>query len=79
MHSSTHIIGNYIRELNRDFFANYRKTLRNAPSGKVFSELNMEEIEVSSGITSLVFRKNRELLDDGVITVVATKVPFSAS
>jgi FkbH-like protein len=73
----TYIIRNYIRELNRDFFANYCKTSRNAPSGKVFCELNMEEVGVSAGVTSLVFRKNREIPDDGVITIIAAEVPLS--
>jgi FkbH-like protein len=74
-----YIVRNYIRDLNKDFFANYRKTPRNAPSGRVFSDLNMEEVGVSSGVTSLVFRKNKELLDDGVVTIIITEVPLSTN
>jgi FkbH-like protein len=74
-----YIIGNYIRELDKDFFANYRKTSRNAPSGKVFSDIDMDEVEVSAGVTSLVFRKNKELLDDGVITIVTEAIPLSTN
>jgi len=74
-----HIIRNYIRESGKDFFANYRKTSRNAPSGRVFVELGMEEVEVSAGVTSLVFRRNKEVPDDGVIKIVASEVPLSAA
>jgi FkbH-like protein len=74
-----YIIGNYIRELDRDFFANYRKTSRNAPSGKVFPDIGMDEVEVSAGVTSLVFRKNKELRDDGVITIIAEAIPLSTN
>ena len=74
-----YIIGNYIQELGKDFFANYRKTSRNAPSGKVFPDIGMDEVEVSDGVTSLVFRKNKELSDDGVITIISEAVPLSTN
>ena len=57
--------------LNRgDFHANYRKTPRNAPSGKVFEDIGMEEVETRDGVTSLVFRSGRDVPEDGVIEVV---------
>ncbi len=74
-----YIIRNCIKESDRDFFANYRKTPRNAPSGKVFAELGMEEVEVSSGITSLIFRRNKEVPNDGVIKIVASEVPLQSA
>ena len=70
-----HIIRSCIKDTNKDFLANYRKTPRNAPSGRVFAELGMEEVEVSAGVTSLIFRRNREVPDDGVIKIVASEVP----
>jgi FkbH-like protein len=69
----SYIIRNCISESGKDFFANYRKTSRNAASGKVFRELGMEEIEVSGGVTSLVFRRDKAVLDDGVIKIVVSE------
>jgi FkbH-like protein len=65
------IIKKSIAESNSDFFANYRRTPRNAPSGKVFEDLGMEEVGNRDGVSSLVFRRNNEVLDDGVIRIVA--------
>lgn len=64
-----HILRKHIGETDRDFFANYRKTERNAPSGQVFADMGMEELEVSEGVTSLVFRRNYEVPDDKVIEI----------
>jgi len=63
------VIRKYLSETGGDFFANYRKTPRNAPSGKVFDDLSMEEIEIKDGVSSVVFRKGREVSDDGVIDI----------
>lgn len=65
-----YIVRYYAKQSGKDFWANYRKTPRNAPSGKVFADLGMEEVGVSDGLTSLVLRKNLELPDDGVIKIV---------
>ena len=64
------VIRKYIAETGSDFYANYRKTPRNAPSGQVFDDLDMEETETRDGVLSLRFRKEREVPDDGVIDVV---------
>jgi FkbH-like protein len=63
------MIEKYTSGKRRDFHANYRKTPRNTPSGKVFDDLGMREIGVSNGITSLVFPYNGSLFDDGLISV----------
>lgn len=65
-----HIIRTYIHSTGKAFFANYRKTSRNAPSGRVFQDVGMEELETVDGVTSLVFPRDREVLDDGVISIV---------
>lgn len=65
-----HVVRSYIRKSEKDFCANYRKTPRNAPSGKVFADIRMEEVGVSDGVTSLVFCKDKEVPDDGVIRIV---------
>jgi FkbH-like protein len=64
------VIRKYIAETGRDFYANYRKTPRNAPSGQVFDDLDMEETDTRDGVLSLRFRKEREVPDDGVIDIV---------
>jgi FkbH-like protein len=68
-----YIIPKYIAESGRDFWANYRKTPGNAPSGRVFADLGMQEIETNDGISSLVFRKGSEVANDGVIRVIVQK------
>ncbi len=68
------VIRKYMSETGGDFYANYRKTPRNAPSGKVFDDLSMEETEVKDGVSSLVFSEGREVPDDGVIDI-AIAVP----
>jgi FkbH-like protein len=74
----SYVIQLYLSRSARDFYANYRKTPRNAPSGKVFSDLEMAEVEVSNGVTSLVFRKNDTIKNDGVIRVLAESEPLPA-
>jgi FkbH-like protein len=73
-----HILKRYGREAGVDFHADYRKTPRNAPSGKVFSDMGMEETGVADGVTSLVFPRNKEILDDQVITVIAQEAALRA-
>jgi len=65
-----HIMIRYLRESGKDFHANYRKTSRNAPAGRVFVDLGMEEIGIVESVTSLVFRKDKEVPEDGVIRIV---------
>jgi FkbH-like protein len=72
-----HIVRTYIGELGKDFWANYRKTTKNAPSGKVFADLGMEETGTTNGVTSLVFRKDRKVPEDGLIRIAAQQEPVS--
>jgi FkbH-like protein len=65
-----HIAQKYITESGRDFYANYRKTPRNAPSGKVFDDLGMETASIKDGVSSLVFSKDREVPDDEIVHIV---------
>jgi FkbH-like protein len=66
----TYVMRKFVAETGGDFYANYRKTPRNAPSGKVFEDMGMEEVGVKDGVSSLVFRRGREVPDDGVIEIV---------
>jgi FkbH-like protein len=64
-----HVIRRYASNSGGDFFANYRKTARNAPSGQVFDDLGMEEIVTKDGVTSLVFRRDKTAPDDQVVQI----------
>ena len=65
-----YLIRKYIAQTGRDFQANYRKTSRNAPSGKVFDDMLLQEIKVEDGVSRLVFPREREVPDDGIMEVV---------
>jgi FkbH-like protein len=73
-----YLIRKYVAQTGKDFWANYRKTPRNAPSGQVFSDLGMEESENQGGVSRLVFLKDRVLPDDGVVKITVYE-PASVS
>jgi FkbH-like protein len=54
----------------RDFFAKYRRTERNAAAGKVFEEMGFETAGESDGVLSLVFCSGRAIADDGIVRMV---------
>lgn len=64
------ILRKYIQQTGRDFYANYRKTPRNAPSGKVFADLGMRELRVDNGTTILIFPSSEAVPNDGIIELV---------
>jgi FkbH-like protein len=66
----SHILRKYISVTGKDFRANYHKTSRNAPSGKVFSDMQFDELDSADGVTHLVFPNHREIPDDGIIEVL---------
>jgi FkbH-like protein len=68
-----YLIRRYIAETARDFYANYRKSPRNAPSGQVFADLRMEQVETRDGVLILRFPRGQEVLEDGVIEVVVAE------
>ncbi|MBZ5634690.1 MAG: HAD-IIIC family phosphatase [Acidobacteriia bacterium] len=54
---------------NQDFYASYRKTAKNAPSGKVFDETGFKFVEDKEGVSTLVFRQGQEVLDDQIMSI----------
>ena len=66
----TYLLKKYLPVTHSEFWANYRKTPRNAPSGKVFQDLGMHEKGEVDGVTSLAFPKDRPIPDDGIIRIV---------
>jgi FkbH-like protein len=65
----SYILRKYISLTGRNFHADYRKTPRNAPSGQVFADMGMQEVGVSDGVTQLVFSKEHDIFDDGIVTL----------
>jgi predicted enzyme involved in methoxymalonyl-ACP biosynthesis len=63
------LIKQYAGDRERDFYARYRKTAKNAPSGRVFAEIGFEVLEEADGMSLLTFRRNREIPDDGIVRV----------
>jgi FkbH-like protein len=51
----------------RDFYANYRKTVKNTPGGRVFEELGFEQVGETDGVSTLVFRKSRIIPDERIV------------
>jgi FkbH-like protein len=70
----SHILRKYITCPTDSLFVTCRKTSRNAPSMKVFADFDMAELETVDGVTLMVFRGNKDIPDDGVITVAETPV-----
>jgi predicted enzyme involved in methoxymalonyl-ACP biosynthesis len=63
------IMEKYLTSTARDFHADYRKTPRNAPAGKVFEDLGMLPAGEREGVTLLMFPHHGTLPDDGIIRV----------
>jgi FkbH-like protein len=64
-----YLIREYIAKTGCDFQANYRKTARNAASGKVFADIGMQEIENKEGVSRLILYRDKVVADDGVVTI----------
>jgi FkbH-like protein len=53
-----------------DFFANYRKTPKNEPSGAVFQEVGFQESGAKDGVTTLRFSRDRDVPEESVVEIV---------
>jgi FkbH-like protein len=67
----TFLLQRFVSGPGNDFYANYRKTAKNAPSGKVFEEMGFEPGSENEGVSSLIFRRTREIPDDQIVRIVA--------
>jgi FkbH-like protein len=64
-----HIMKEHLQRAPQGFYASYRKTPRNEPSGRVFADLNMQELGINDGVTSLFFPAGCDVPDDGIISL----------
>jgi FkbH-like protein len=69
----TYLFRKYLRGQIDEFRADYRKTPRNAASGRVFSDLGMAETSEQDGVTCLIFRKDQLPEDDGIVRIVEAR------
>jgi FkbH-like protein len=67
----TFLLQRFVSDSGNDFFANYRKTAKNAASGKVFEEMGFEPTAENEEVPSLIFRRTREIPDDQIVRIVA--------
>jgi FkbH-like protein len=65
------LLKRFVSGKKQDLHANYRRTSKNAPGGKVFEEVGFEQTADNEGMLSLVFRHGREILDDQIIAINA--------
>jgi FkbH-like protein len=65
-----HVLDRFSRPDRRDFFANYRRTEKNAPAGQVFDDLGFELVGEQGGVLSLVFRKPMALPRQDIVRIV---------
>jgi FkbH-like protein len=62
------LLKRFAGDSRRHFYANYRKTQKNAPGGMVFEEVGFEAASESEGVTSLVFRSGT-VPDDQIVHI----------
>ena len=64
----SHIICKYA-DRGPQFYANYRKSKKNAGPGKVFDDLGFEFIEEVDGVHRLAISHDRQVTDEGLVTI----------
>lgn len=63
------LLRRYRTRHNRDFYVSYRKTPRNTKQGKVFDDLQFEVLDVTDGVTELVYRWQKDIPEDGIVLI----------
>lgn len=61
------LLKRFVSHKKLDFHANYRKTPKNAPAGRVFEEMGFELVAENDGVSDFVFRHDREIPDDQIV------------
>jgi FkbH-like protein len=65
-----YIIDKYTSQTQPAFFANYRRTSRNEPSGRVFTDLGFQESTLIDGVSLLTITRDAVSSEDRIIHVV---------
>ena len=65
----TYLLQKYRANDARDVYVNYRPTARNANIARVFDDLGFERIGEENGVRALVFRSNRTISADNIVTI----------
>ncbi len=66
----SYVVAKYTSEGKESFYADYRKTPRNAPSGQVFEDMGFTETGIVDGVSKLEVRSSSVAPPDGVLQIV---------
>jgi FkbH-like protein len=74
-----YVIRRYAHKSGTDMRVNYRKTPRNAPFGRVFTDLGLDQTCASDGLILFISRANRTAPDEGIVHInVQEDVPAAS-
>jgi FkbH-like protein len=68
-----HLLHEYRQGGSPELWANYRKTERNAPQGRVFDDMGFLVEGEREGVTNLVFRRERPIPQNGVVKIISRR------
>jgi FkbH-like protein len=66
----SYVIDKYTSPAQPSFYANYRKTPRNEPSGRVFADMGFHEYSLLDGVSLLTITRDAVSSDDRIIRVL---------
>jgi FkbH-like protein len=66
----SYVIDKYTSPTQPSFYANYRKTPRNEPSGRVFADMGFHESSLLDGVSLLTITRDAVSSDDRIIRVL---------
>ena len=64
-----HLLKRFVEDKGHDFHASYRRTPKNAASGRVFDEIGFECVGEAGGVLALVFKRGRDIPDDRIVKI----------
>lgn len=67
-----YLLKRFVQRKGQDFHATYRRTSKNAASGRVFDEMGFECLGVTEGVSSLMFRRGHRIPDDEIVMIETT-------
>jgi predicted enzyme involved in methoxymalonyl-ACP biosynthesis len=68
-----YLVSRYAAGSETGLRAKYRKTTRNAPSGKVFADIGMQEVENKDGVSLLTLPKGQIVPDEGIVKITVNE------